>query len=818
MIPGQELKPRLPYWCSKKDEKIIDETHDRLHSQGKMSYAPAGALGWPCFVVWDHKNPMVKWNTRDKGEISMAKPRVVIDIRGLNAAVPLDAYPLPRQDDVINLLSGCDWISTFDLTASFFQRRVKISDRWKLGVVSHRGVEILHVAPMGYKNSAQHMQRLMDTVLRGLTFARCYVDDIVVFSKSFNDHLEHLRIVLGLLNELRFALNARKCHVGYPEAKLLGHMVDRFGLSTLEERNAAMRNLSFPKTLGELETLLGMFGYYRHFIAQYSQLIDPLQKLKTRLLKGSPRNGKERKAFASKLRLNSPSNAEIMSFETVRDCLSSKQTLKHFDAAKELLIYVDASKDHGYAAALHQVHEEPGHEGGVEFPILYLSKMLNSAERNYWPTELEIAGLVWVIMKVRHLVEDCDRVILVTDHQAALDIFKQISLKTSSPDRANLRLVRASLYLSQFIGKLTMKYKPGVEHKNADALSRLSRAVEMDKQFCGKEAEDDTTEVFDVFYATQDSYLKISDELRGQVSSGYEKDQTFGPILKRLLNAGSTSASPAMFSLVDDKPMPLIVFRDPQSREHRLCLPRKVVKLFLGLWHDNKHHPGVDKTYSFVRGAYFFKGLRAAVIDYVNNCILCQKNKPARTKPYGELRPIQSPPIPFHTICMDFIVKLPISKGQQTRFMSVTGFDTILTVTDKLSKAKLFCPGKETYSAKQWAHVWWSFVYPYWGLPLVMITDRDKIFTSTFWMKLFKLAKVEAALTTAYNPRADGQSENTNQMLEIALRHLVNVRNDDWVDYLGELQLQFNNTPNASTGLSPNEILMGTRVRDAGDV
>lgn len=808
LIPGAELKPRLPYRLSRRDEQIINETHDRLHREGKMSWGLPGTQGWPCFVVWDHKNPMVKWTKNEEG--AAAKPRVVVDIRGLNAAVSLDSYPLPRQDDVINLLKNCQWISTFDLTASFFQRRVVEADRWKLGVISHRGVEVLHVAPMGFKNSAQHMQRLMDKVLRNFPFARCYVDDIVVFSRTFDEHIKHLSTVLAALEKLKFGLNARKCHVGYAEAKLLGHLVDRFGLSTLEERNEAMRMLSFPKTLGELETLLGMFGYYRHFVPNYSQHIDPLQKLKTRLLRGSPRSGRERKVFASKIKLDPPTQDENNAFETIKTCLSNKQTLRHFDPEHELLIYVDASKDNGFAAALHQNTSD-----GSEYPILYLSKMLNSAEKNYWPTELEIAGIVWVVMKVRHLVEDCDSVVLITDHQAALDIFKQVSLKTSSPDRANLRLVRASLYLSQFVGKLKLRYKPGVEHKNADALSRLRRSYPQNtpEHSTTKEKANETTEVFDVFYSTANSYLKISDELRKRISTGYAKDVTFAPILKRLIEGMAKPnkekpAVPPVFSLVDSEEHPLIVFRDGQTREHRLCISRPHVSEILQLCHEKKNHPGVDKTYGFVRGSYYFRGLRGAVVEYIRNCKECQKNKPDRTRPYGELKPIETPPVPFHTICMDFIVKLPISNK----------FDSILTVTDKLSKAKIFCPGKEEYTASQWAHVWWERVYPWWGLPTVMITDRDKIFTSTFWMELFKLARVESALTTAYNPRADGQSENTNMMLEIALRHLVNARHDDWAGFLGELQLQFNNTPNVSTNMTPNQILMGVTLRDIGDI
>lgn len=243
--PGVTLESKGRYRVSKRDEAVIDEVFDAARKDGRMSAATSpNPVGWPVFVVW-----------------SKGKGRPVIDLRGLNSKVITDAYPLPRQDDVVNVLHGKYWIALLDLLKAYYQRMVALRDRWKLTVVSHRGQEVLNVAPMGYISSAAHMQKLMDEILEAhKAYAKCFVDDTVVFSDDFESHLQHLEAVLGMMESLGMTLSPAKCYVGYHSVELLGHHVDRFGRSTLEQKVEAIANLHFPINLRELEYFLGLTG------------------------------------------------------------------------------------------------------------------------------------------------------------------------------------------------------------------------------------------------------------------------------------------------------------------------------------------------------------------------------------------------------------------------------------------------------------------------------------------------------------------------------------------------------------------------------
>jgi hypothetical protein len=399
--PGAQLPNRGPYNNSAKDRGVIDTTFDKYHAEDKMGWSKQGEArgASPAFVVWQ----------REKG-------RVVMDVRGLNASVWKDPYPMPRQEDILQAMKGCHWLTTLDLTAAFMQRALHKNSRHLVTVVTHRGLEYFKVAPFGFTNSPAHMQRFMDTRLRELrNCVRCYIDDIVIFSRTFEEHLQHLTAVMRILADAGLYLSPRKCHLAYHSVKLLGRLVDRLGLSTLRERAEAVQKLNFPKTLQQLESFIGAANYNRSHIAYYAALIAPLEQLKRELLRDSPKKGSPRKRFTAKCSLDNPTRAQKMSFEAVKEAMAGPNTLIHYDSSIPLVIRMDASKERGYGAMITQIpvwsFPEDRQAGTVldptaerydhtlERPVCFLSKRLNRHEMNYWPTELEVAGLVWTVRR-----------------------------------------------------------------------------------------------------------------------------------------------------------------------------------------------------------------------------------------------------------------------------------------------------------------------------------------------------------------------------------------------------------------------------------
>lgn len=183
LLLDAKSQPAKVYPVSQKDRQVIDETFDKLYRQGKMTWSIQPTLfSYPCFVVW---------RQIPNGE---RKGRVVIDIRGLNKITVKDSYPLPLQSEVIAKVAGYAYITIVDARGWFHQFMVRYEDRHKLTVVSHRGQEQSNIALMGYQDSPPYIQRQTDRLLYEMRgFVKAYVDDIIIFSSTLDDYINHLR-------------------------------------------------------------------------------------------------------------------------------------------------------------------------------------------------------------------------------------------------------------------------------------------------------------------------------------------------------------------------------------------------------------------------------------------------------------------------------------------------------------------------------------------------------------------------------------------------------------------------------------------------
>jgi hypothetical protein len=267
-----------------------------------------------------------------------------------------------------------------------------------------------------------------------------------------------------------------------------------------------------------------------------------------------------------------------------------------------------------------------------------------------------------------------------------------------------------------------------------------------------------------------------------------------------------TTFSDGTFSLIDN----CLFFSERQESTLRLCIPNDQVDEILQLCHDKRAHPGIRRTYSSIAARFFFPKMSRQIKHHVNNCLECQTSKPSNEKGLGLLQSIKTHH-PHHTLCMDFITGLPSSDG----------YNALLTVTDAYTKAIKLIPCHDTTSAKDTAELFLRHGYPLFGLPSKIISDRDARFTSRFWSTLMKLLDVKLGMTTAYHPQADGQSERTNQTIEVALRCLIGGdvhRYEKWINYLPIVEHEYNSTVHESTGFSPNQLRYTVQPRGLTDL
>jgi hypothetical protein len=851
-----KLKPRGPYRLSRKAEHAVDCNFDDLHLHGRLEWVTkATPWGLQVFVVF-------------KGD----KERPVIDMRRLNDGLAGDSYPLPRMESVIEPLKGMRWLGTVDITSAFYQRLLHPDDRHRTAVVTHRGVEQFATTVMGCKNSVQHQQKLMDKrVLSKLSWrgASCYVDDIVIYAANFQDFLQMADEVFRILSDLGITLKARKCYLGFHSIELLGYLVDRLGLTTTEAKSDAVARIPFPATLAQLEYFIGLTNWNRHLVPYYAQRVAPLQACKTALLKPAPLTKRARKIYAAKTPVPKD-DVLVQAFEDLKEALASRPRLHHFEDGRPIYAFLDTSREYGTGLAVYQLTGDPDTYCKTRLvPLHFLSKRLTPAEANYWPTDMELSGLVWSTKKLRPYMER-SFVWFVTDHKPNVDIFDMKSLQTSSTSRSNLRLQTWGIYLSQFWGRMQVVYSKGAQLDCPDALSRLQYTISDRAQRLrdwatelGKAPETDEFEVTEAFAITRsakqtmapersasvqprDSPTAVPDRPPPALTPSMQPDahsdstqpqngltivasasqhallrdavaasKRFSAIHQRLMTEGTKSevSGEPRYALVDTCQYVLhgglLYLLDPVTSAHRLVLANaSLQKSHLSAAHGESHH-GCARMMDALK-SYYWPGMSAAVRNFLKHCPDCLRNKPANHRPFGLLSPVPTPHEPFETWSIDLITDLPVSFLDHCDI----AFDTVMTVTDKYTKAVRFLPGRKDWSAAEWAKVVYEGVtLNGWGYPRTLISDRDRRFLSALWNSILELAGTRHVTTTAYHPSADGQAERTNFALEVSLRFFVNESQNDWVAKLKVIEAQTNNTLSASTKQAPNEILYGKKVR-----
>lgn len=249
-----------PFPASPAKREVIDKQMDAWIKLGVIepSKSPWAA---PVFIVY--------WN---------GKPRMVIDLRKFNENVIPDEFPLPKQDDILQALTGAQWLSTLDALAGFTQLTLTDSASEKLAFRTHRGLWQFKRMPFGYRNGPSVFQRVMQNVLAPYLwiFTLVYIDDIVVFSKTFDEHLSHLDQVFKVISKANITLSPPKCHFAYQSLILLGQKVSRLGLSTHKEKVDAILAIEEPQNVSDLQTFLGMMVYFSAYVPFYAWIAKPL--------------------------------------------------------------------------------------------------------------------------------------------------------------------------------------------------------------------------------------------------------------------------------------------------------------------------------------------------------------------------------------------------------------------------------------------------------------------------------------------------------------------------------------------------------------
>ena len=253
--------------------------------------------------------------------------RLCIDYRRLNDLTHGDSHPLPRVEDCLDALSGSSWFSVLDLQSGYWQQVVRESDRDKTAFSTHTGLWEFQRMPFGLKGAPASFQRLMMAVLAGLTWREClvYLDDVIVFGKSFDEALSHLDHVLCAVVEANLKLNLRKCSFFKEEVKFLGHIISGQGVSADPSKVSAVVDYERPKNVHDVRRFIGLASYFRKFMPKFSTVAKPLLRLT-----------EDRARF-------SWDEACEVSFCTLKRLLTEAPVLAFPDFGEEFILTTDAS-------------------------------------------------------------------------------------------------------------------------------------------------------------------------------------------------------------------------------------------------------------------------------------------------------------------------------------------------------------------------------------------------------------------------------------------------------------------------------------------
>ena len=698
---------------------------------------------------------------------STALPRWVCDYRQLNENTVPDNFSLPRVDDILaDCAKGKIW-ATIDMTDSFFQTRMHPDDIHKTAVTTPFGNYEWCVMPMGFRNSPAIHQRRVTNALRKYIGKIChvYLDDIVIWSDSIDEHIKNVNLVMEALRQAKLYVNMKKTHLFCYEIKFLGHIISQRGIEADGSKVDKILDWPIPKTANDVRAFLGLVRYLNAFLPRLAMQSLILSRLTTKDCdKKFPEWTKE---FQD-------------AFDKIKDIVVSRECLTVIDHKKldsnKIFLTTDAS-DRATGAVL-----SFGPSWETARPVAFDSKSFKDAELNYPTHEKELLAILRGIRKWK--VDLMGSPFFVyTDHKTLLNFHTQKDLSR----RQARWMEELSIYDCKFV------YVKGSDNCVADALSRYPQTL---VSSCN-DAESSAAHPYNtppsshynilVHPSPQNSPLaciaalvdtnvqkivhstvSIDDKFMEDILNGYNAD----PWCQKLLSAskGGCGARERIFQLT----------------------------------HDTLGHFGFFKSYENIRHSYFWPGMRKDLEEgYIPSCAECLRNKSTTSKPSGPLHPLPIPDERCESVSMDFIGPLPPDNG----------FDYILTITDRLNSDVRIIPTKSSLSAEELAVIFFDSWYCENGLPLNIISDRDKLFISKFWRHLMLLTGIKHKYSSSYHPQTNGASERTNKTVNQCIRFHVERNQSGWAKALPLIRFHIMNSINKSTGYSPFQLRFGRTPR-----
>jgi len=737
--------------------------------------------------------------------------RMCVDYRQLNQRTIKDSYALPRIEEILDSLSGAKYFTVLDMKSGYHQVEIEETHKQRTAfTVGPLGFYEFNRLPFGLANAPATYQRLMEECLGDLHLKMCfiYLDDLIIFSSTYEEHMERLEKVFGKLRECGLKLSPKKCSFLQKRVKFVGHIVSEDGIETDPEKIEKVVHWPTPTTPNLVRQFLGFAGYYRRFVKDFSKIVKPLNEVMPDPTKS--KKGAKKTKVAREWKWGPEQET---AFQSVKQLLSSPPVLGYADYSSPFELHTDASGC-GLGAVVYQIQD------GKPCVICYASRGLSKSERNYPAHKLEFLALKWAICDKFQDYLYGHKFSVLTDNNPLTYVLTSAKL-----DATGHRWLSA---LSTF--NFDIKYRPGKSNADADGLSRLPElfgnnssrseiSVRSVQAIC--ESITPTSYVESLCFSTSvldgDHDVDISgQQIHSFTADDWMKFQEKDPMLhswmkyvrdgkrpiKHMLPV--TSENRAMLRTFDKLKLEAgVLHREVTVDEHSICqlvLPRDYIPRALTELHNNFGHPGRDRMLSLLRDRCYWPGMKEDVEAWIQNCGRCLRRKTPTN--------IRAPLVnittthPLELVCMDYLT-LETSKG---------GYSNILVITDHFTRYAQAIPTRNQ-TAKTTAEAFLNNFVVHYGLPKRIHADQGGCFESNILKELCLLTGIQKSRTTPYHPMGNGQCERFNRTLLSMLGTLEQDEKTNWKSFLGPLVHAYNCTRHETTGQAPFFLMFGRDPR-----
>ncbi len=755
-------------------------THKYVHEIKMRDHTPFYQKPYPIPVAYRPKvdlelQKMVSWGIIEEASTPFVSPMVVIikkdgslrlclDLRKLNSQIFLDHQKPVNIEEILMRFHGKLWFTSVDLVKAYWQIPLQAEDRKYTGFsIGYKTYQFL-VLPFGLATAVASFTRALEQVLGPelLEFTIIYIDDGLVASTTFEEHLRHLDLLLDRLQSAGFTGNLEKSQFLKKELFFVGHQISAEGIRPCPSQIQQVLEYPKPKTIKQLKSFLGKCSWLRKFVPHFSALTGALYDLLKR----------------PKLIWTEESYAKFLQIKTA---MSQISVLRHPDPNKTLYIQTDTSFD-GMAAVLYQLDED-----GERAILQWASRTLKPAEKNYSVVEIEAAALIFAVTKWqiylmgRHFV-------IRTDHHALA------FLQQCRPP--NARLIRFLMFLQQY--NFTIEYTKGRENFLADYLSRFPEDNENEKGIIQKttsinaktsrkknsksdvielKEEEKTIATKSIGVAAISVIKDLSDQLK---KIGKLQDQQMDlKVLKESL--ASSSGKLPNYTLHNE-----VLFKNVDGR-WLLVLPEIMIENVLKNYHDMAGHFGIRRTTKFVEENFTFEKMREKIKQFVVRCEICQKTKYNNQPLSVDFRPVVSA-CPNDLVSSDVFGPLPTGRGK-VRYVLV-----LLDVFSKL--VKLYPMARATTQAILSKY---QLYFDTVAQPKRILSDRGTQYTAKKYKSQLADWNVEILYTSVRHPEANPVERQMKELGRLCRAYCAH-SHKSWAHHIKEFETWLNSAWNSVTG------------------